>query len=132
MNLAPLRFAVASLALLCSPAGAAWLHVDAHGGMRFLQNPETLRRSGDVVKVWELIDFRSTQMRPHLKPFRSIRIQMEYDCRDEVSRRVALSLHGGNLAQGEIVHDDTDYGIWRPVPPDTAAAALLKSACKRP
>jgi hypothetical protein len=131
MTLPPFRCACAALALLCNPAGAAWQNVDAHGGMRFFQDPESQRRNGDVVRVWELIDFRSVQVRPHLKPFRSIRIQMEYDCRDELARRVTLSMHGGNLAQGEIVHDDTDYGTWRPVPPATAAAALLKAACGR-
>ena len=57
---------------------------------------------------------------------------MEYDCRDDMARRVTLSLHAGAMAQGELVHDDADYGIWRPVPPGTAAAALLKNACKRP
>ena len=126
-----IRIALATLILLSAPAAAAWVKVDAHGGIRFFVDPATLRRAGDVVKVWELVDFRSTQVRPDLKPFRSIRRLAEYDCRDDVSRQVTLSLHAGNMALGEIVHADADYGLWRPVPPGTAAENVLKMVCGR-
>ena len=68
---------------------------------------------------------------PGIKPFKSMRVRMQYDCNDNHARSRALSLHSANMASGDLVWPDGDYGVWRPVPPETPAADFLKVACAR-
>lgn len=72
---------VTLLVLGSVPAYAEWAAVNHHDeiGMTIYMETDTIRRKGDLVKVWELLDYNTTQTeagRPHL----SVKVQFEYDC----------------------------------------------------
>lgn len=122
--------AAGALVIASASAEAAWERLGGHGGMTFFHDAQTMRRMGDVVTMWALIDFRLVQGQPPLKPYRSMRLLLEVDCRDGFfTRRAGLSLHGAAMATGEVVYADTDFTLWRPVPPATGAQLLQQAAC---
>ncbi|MFI5247916.1 MAG: surface-adhesin E family protein, partial [Nitrospirales bacterium] len=64
---------------------------------------DTIRRDGDVVKLWALMDFRTIQTEPspsHL----SVKSQREFNCTDEHVRLLALTAFSGHMGSGEAVY----------------------------
>jgi hypothetical protein len=90
---------------------------------------DTIRRNGDVVKLWALMDFRTIQTEPspsHL----SVKSQREFNCTDEHVRLLTLTAFSGNMGNGNAVYsysDPKDQGIA--VEPDSVAQRLWKFAC---
>jgi hypothetical protein len=66
-------------------------------------DPDTILRKGDLVKMWELHDSKTTQtVAGNL--FLSGKIQSEYDCAEERSRRLSITEFSGNMGSGEVVY----------------------------
>ena len=51
------------LVLSCGSAYAEWIEVSANkiAGVTAYADPDTIRRKGDLVKMWSLFDLRTTQ-----------------------------------------------------------------------
>jgi len=60
----------------------------------------------------------------------SVRMQDEYDCKEERTRTLSISVHSGNMGEGEVIGTTTKPGYWRPVPPDTLVETLRGFACE--
>lgn len=119
------------LVLLSSgPAYAEWVQIDTTDeGMSTYVDPTTIRRKGDLVKMWHMFDekiadnFRGST-------FLSIRAQNEYDCAEERSRRLASSYHSGNMGSGKVVAT-SDESKWASVAPRSVGQALWAFACDK-
>ena len=80
-----------------------------HKGMTAYVDPDTILRKGDFVKMWELHDFKTTQIVAG-NSFLSGKIQSEYDCANEHSRRVSITEFSGNMGSGEVVYTKSHEG----------------------
>jgi len=71
------------LAVVSSSAMAEWVSLGESGDKTLTNyaDPATIRKSGNRVKMWSLYDFKTVQVR-----FRSVRLQIEYDCKEEEYR----------------------------------------------
>ncbi len=119
------------LVLSIGPAYAEWVEVGDNGaGVTVYVNPDTIRRKGDLVKMWHLFDHKTAGTYQG-KPYFSIRAQRQYDCADERSRVLAETGLSDNMGKGEVVYIITGEGKWRPVGPDTVALGLWKVACDK-
>lgn len=93
-------------------------------------NPATIRRSGNVIRMWGLYDFKTVQQNPVAgRPFSSERTQVEYDCKGERSRILYLSWHSGRMAGGDVVYDELGPDRWIPVAPGSIMRLLWTFAC---
>ncbi len=117
------------LAVASSSAVAAWVKVGGNDTAAFFADPATIRRAGDTVKMWHLYDYKTVRAPEGIKPYISIRVQSEFDCKGERARLLSGSFHSGNMAGGEIVYKGSDPGSWAPVPPHTTNETLWKFAC---
>ena len=90
----------------------------------------TIRRSGDIVKMWLLLD-RKTAGVSHGKAYLSQKSQEEFDCREERNRTLYLTLHSGNMGADEVVYKNPDPEKWMPIPPQSVIEILWKVACGR-
>jgi hypothetical protein len=129
------RLLLITLLILSSgPVYAEWVPVD--GNVEEGLTPytvyvdlDTIRRDGNVVKLWALMDFKTIQTDPgpsHL----SVKSQREFNCTDEHVRLLALTAFSGNMGNGNAVYsysDSKDQGIA--VEPDSVAHRLWKFAC---
>jgi surface-adhesin protein E len=117
------------LVLSSGPAYAEWVSLGESGsGTTVYVAPDTIRRKGDLVKMWVLYDFKSVQTvagTSHL----SSKVQDEFDCAEELSRTLALTEFSGNMGTGKVVFSHAGIREWQPVEPDSVEKVLWKVAC---
>ncbi len=118
------------LAVLSSNAAADWITVASGEDVTAYADPATIRKAGNMVKMWHLVDFKTTRVSSSTgKSFMSTKGQSEFDCKDERRRSIYFSWHSKNMAGGEIVVSQSTIDLWEPVPPGTLNQSLWEYAC---
>lgn len=118
------------LFLSSAPAYAEWVEVGITDKATVYADPDTIRRKGDLVKMWYLHDFKSTQT-VLKKSYLSSRSQDEYDCTEDRHRALASTSFSGNMGSGKVRSSYSIKGKWEPVPPGTMTQTLWKVACDK-
>ena len=72
------------LVLSSGSVHAEWVAIEKNnelaGIMTVYVDPDTIRRKGNLVKMWQLIDFKTMQGGRSPSRFSSTKIQKEFDC----------------------------------------------------
>ena len=112
------------------PVYAEWVVVggDDEIGMTVYMETDTIRREGDLVKVWELLDYKTTQTEVGISHL-SVKVQFEYDCAEERHRVLAIRQYSNNMGRGKVVLSNSDEDKWIPVAPETIEQSLWTVAC---
>lgn len=118
------------MAAAAQSLGTGWVLVSFDGTFTIYADPATIRKTGNRVKMWDLLDYNMAD-KISGKPYMSIRGQSEYDCKEEKIRSLYATYHSENMARGEVVSTGTKPSNWEPVAPGSMAAALWKMACKK-
>lgn len=94
----------------------------------FWVDPIHVQKEGNRIRVWELLDMKKLSD-PRVK---SMRAQIEYDCKEKRSRMLYLSNHSEQMAEGETLgeNNDPDSGKWSSIPPGTFEFFKLNSYCR--
>jgi hypothetical protein len=118
------------LVLSNGTAYAEWVPVDGNeeAGVTVYADPGTIRRKGNLVKVWHLNDFKTVQIAKG-NSYLSIKAEHEFDCTKDRERIRALTKFSGNMGRGNVVYEDSNERKWRPVEPETTNQTLRKIAC---
>lgn len=115
-----------ALLLVTSSAWAGWVQVTQTDSSDFYIDPETIRRDGNLVRVWQIAELKQRDKDGEL----SRRSRMEYDCKQERRRSLSLSTHSEPMAGGKTLESFTPDGSWREIPPDSAGSDILKIVCR--
>ena len=118
--------------MLLATAGAAsadWTVAGDNDQFSLYVDRATIRRNGNLVKMWDLVDFKTVQTGPGGESYLSSKTQEQYDCKEERSRQIAFTWFDGKMGSGKVVVSDSDPGKWKPIAPESVAAALWKIAC---
>ena len=117
------------LVLSSGPAYAEWVAIGStDDGMTVYADPDTVRRKEEMVKMWVLLDFKTTQtVASHL--MLSIKAQEEYDCDGKRRRVLTYSEFSGNMGGGKEVNSTSGEGTWRPVVLEGVVQTLWTFAC---
>ena len=78
--------------LVASPKGGLTAYVDLY----------TIRRKGDLVKIWELWDYKTIKTMAG-NSFLSIKAQRQYDCAEERYQRLTFTEFSGNMGSGTAI-----------------------------
>lgn len=116
------------LLLSSGTASAEWVEVGSTADITIYVNPDTIRRKGDLVKMWHLFDYKTAQTYRG-NSFLSIKGQRQYDCADERDRILASTGFSDNMGKGNVAYIIHDEPKWTPVAPDSIAEGLWKVAC---
>lgn len=113
------------LVLRSGSAYAEWVAIagDDEAGMTVYVDPDTIRRNGDLVKMWHMSD------RKTMEGYGSIKTQREYDCAEARHRLLAATIFSGHMGQGTLLDNNLKEGQWITVAPDGGSQALWKFAC---
>jgi len=122
------------LLLICAAGSAAanWVRVRGDGVVTVLADPSTIVRSGDMVKMWSVINYAQPRIAPDGKAYSSSRQQLEFDCVENQSRSLFFSRHTDFTGWGDVIYRNESPGSWSPAPPGSVGAALRKFACHLP
>ncbi len=117
------------LLLSSGPAYAEWVLVgESSSGATVYVDPDTIRRNGVRVTMWELLDYK-TMITFGGKSFLSIKELSEYDCAGERRRVNSLVEYSGNMGKSTVVYSDSDEGTWIPLVPRSVDQTLWEFAC---
>jgi hypothetical protein len=119
------------LAAVSSAAKAEWVEVGRSELETLYFDPSTItiRGTANGARMWALKDFNAPQRSDRRMPFKSEKIEHEYDCELAQSRLLYFTSHSENMAEGEVVDFNVVPGDWTPVPPNSGLDELWKIAC---
>lgn len=108
-------------------AGAEWVVYRENDEMVFYYDPATIRKDGNLRRVWGLQDLKQRNKDGYL----SLRALTEFDCENERARTLSSSVHSGAMAGGKVLYTETTKTPqWNYIPPGTVAEVLFRRVCK--
>jgi hypothetical protein len=118
------------IAVANNVAWAEWVAVGTSEPSTLYADPASIQKAGDLVKMLDLLDFKSAQVTGNYR-YQSSKTLSEYDCKGEQSRILYFSWHSARMGRGNIVHIDSDSNEWLPIAPRSGVEKLWKIACEK-
>ena len=117
--------------VLSSHAVADWVRIGETRIFVSYIDPATIRRNGNLVKLWMLTDFKTIQLKAAV-PFWSMKAQSEFDCTEELWRVLYASEHTENMGRGRrSARNNAVNAEWFPISPGAMEETLWNVACKK-
>jgi len=94
----------------------------------------TIHRSGNLVKLWDMYDFKQAEVVDGKRSF-SMRTLWEYDCKGSRRRMLAASAYSGHIGKGPVVGSESfaTPNPWQAIGAGEGYAGyVLKLACGKP
>jgi hypothetical protein len=113
------------LMMLAGSAWAEWVMYSKDEEITFHFDPATIRKDGNMRRVWELQDFGKRNKDGEM----SLRARVEYDCKQESYRVLGFSTHSQPLAGGTVLGTWGEDNKWMAIAPRTIAETLLNIVC---
>lgn len=127
------KFAIGMLlaAVSASALAEVWIEISRSDDYLAYADPSSVRRDGDLVKMWSMFDYKNPQPGIPGKTYLSTRRHFEYDCKRGRARALAVSSHAAREGKGDALASASVKYEWRAVVPESADDYLLKFACKK-
>jgi len=117
--------------LIVSTAWAGWEHVvQDEDGARFLIDYQTIRKDGNKVKFWQLVNYSIPQTLGEIK-YLSTRSRQEYDCKQEQKRVLTVTAFDTWNADGKAVVKEEETGKWQEIPPETVVRVIMEKVRRK-
>jgi hypothetical protein len=120
------------LAIVSSSVMAEWVYiaeseeeVEEAYFVTAYADPDTIRKTGNRVKMWVMEDFKIAKTLDIL----SARHKDELDCNKKQYRNLFYSFHSGHMGRGETLIIHNKRGDWNTPNPNWISADILKFAC---
>ena len=121
------------LTVLSTSAMAEWTYLISPDDKTYDNyiDKTTIRKRGNVAKMWELRDYKAPQYavdKPHL----SGRLLQEYDCVEIRIRLLALTFFSDNMGRGQVIFNHQyDDSKWEDIAPGSVGMSKWKAVCKK-
>jgi len=117
-----------------APAHAEWVAIEKDyllpGFQTVYVDPETTRREGNLVTMWQLIDFKWMQGSARGPArFLSTKTHKQLDCQRKLVRLLVYTEFSLQMGTGIRVDGYVDKDQWLPVEPESINYALWQLAC---
>ena len=120
------------LLVFCSTtAFGAWIKLNSDEIGATYVDPHTISRTGNRVTMWSLADYNMAQVLPSGKQYLSTKTHIEFDCKEERVRLLAVYVQSHNLGKGETVYSPPQHGKWGPLAPNTKNGKLWQLGCEK-
>jgi len=109
---------------------AEWVIVSGNDEKRLViyANPDSIRRNGELVKMWELWDYALDQTYSG-HPYLSLKREAEYDCKGKRARKLSVTTFTSNMGKGTVGFHSNKEEAWSPVAPKTINEELWEYVC---
>lgn len=124
---------VTLLVLSNAPAYAEWVageqdYLSPGLGTIYI-DPDSIQREGNMVTVWQLVDFKTMQGGRSPTRFLSTKTQKQFDCAGKRFRLLAFTAFTDGMGTG--IPDDgyVDKHVWLPVEAESITQTLWEMVC---
>ena len=114
------------LMMLAGSAWAEWVVYAESEQTTFYFDPATIRKEGNMRRVWVLQDLRKPDK---VGGEMSVRARMEYDCKNERIRTLGLSTHSEPMTGGTVLELGGEKQNWRAIAPETVTETIFNIVC---
>ena len=116
------------LAAMSTGAMAEWVFVGDWEQYRFYVDPTTIRKNGNIVKMWTMTDSRIPSV-TNSKAYMSTKALEEYDCANETLRTLSLVDYEKSMGTGNVVYSTSYPSPSEPVVPGTVGERRWEIGC---
>lgn len=119
------------LTLTCTSLAAEWTMTNSDSEQTDYFDFSTKRKSGHIVKIWALSDYKKEQYLVNSK-YLSTKHLFELNCSDETFRIVFGLSYDKHMGLGNPIESYFDNEAeWIPIPPETRIEKELHILCKK-
>ena len=121
------------LLMISTNVMAEWIVVGGNDdvGITTYADFGTIKRKGNKVKMWSLLDLKTVQEVAG-KKYLSVMSRNEYDCEEETGRQLDIHWYSGNMRGGEVVESATNIKKEaESITPGSIDETILKIACDK-
>ncbi len=122
-----------TLALISTSTWADWTEFSGssnQGKVKTYFNLATLRNQDQVLKIWQLQDYNTTQTTQQQR-YLSVKSLLEVNCSSKMRRTMAASYYKLNMGRGEAVLKNSNPAEWEHIGPDVTVEAMRRFYCGR-
>ena len=106
-----------------------WVKRGTYGDITLYLNISSRHKIGHFVKMWELLDYKTTRDDGDGLLSRSAIARVEFDCEEKQFRAVSGTTYSENMREGKVVWSGTVHDDWESVIPGSAGERNLEIAC---
>lgn len=92
---------------------------------------ETIRRQGNLVRMWQLYDYKTVQTVAG-DSLLSFERHNEYNCTEPRTRMLAYTWFSSNMGRGRVVYKTAEEQPWERIIPGSIEQTLWRVACGKP
>jgi hypothetical protein len=123
------------IAVISTASMAEWVGIGTSTGKSSADlyvDLSTVRRSGEVVKMWTLWDYKSPVKNLDGSVAVSIKTLYEFHCRNEALRTLYVAQYDEHMGNGGSVRSfNSPNSEWEPAIPQSIAATFLAIGCAK-
>jgi hypothetical protein len=101
---------------------------ESDSGTSVYADPTTMRREGDLVKMWVLFDFKTVRTKEGVS-YSSAKAHINYDCTEQRYEGLTVMYFSGNMGNGNLLDRSSGKGKWLRISPGSLDQSLWKLAC---
>lgn len=110
--------------------GLSWTLFDgASDEIKIYAETPPFQRSGNVVRVSNLVDGNRESQLPNGPRYFSVIYVFLYDCHEVTERLVLRQYYSGQMGNGAVVYSDTNSGEWTPISQNIFSKDWWNMAC---
>ncbi len=126
------RLLFATLMVVCSVSWADWVYENNTDSFIIFLDKSTIRKNGNIAKMWELKDFFVAQTDNDWKKFKSSKVRRAYNCREEKIAVIAVIDYSGSMGVGDVIASvdlkESNWN-WFSIVPDSLGEDQWKIVC---
>lgn len=116
------------LTLISTSAMAEMTAIDNNDTYTLYADKASISRKGNIARMWEMRDFKSTQNNGE-GAYLSSTVYQEYDCANKMINMLALTNYSENMRKGIVVETYKIDKYWDYIAPGTMHESSWKTAC---
>ncbi len=100
----------------------------ADQGMYYM-DPQSIEQQGPVKVLWTVLDYRSAQTTSEGQSYRSMRAQVQINCKARLARLTHMTYHSGGMLTGAVVQKQGMLRDWNEIQADSPMARIARRVC---
>ncbi len=100
----------------------------ADQGMYYM-DPTSVEQQAGLKVLWTLLDYRNPQTTSDGQSYRSMRAQVQVNCKANMARFIHISYYSGGMLNGKLVQQQGMLRDWHEIEVDSPIARIARRAC---